>query len=655
MAVSQTFNVLSAFKFHIGGALAQGQTLGNSLDKLSNKAEELNEKLKFSAVHWGAQLTGTQFGILGFFRNVLDLSNDAYEAQRKMATLMVNNQKYFRDGPKDMATAMKTSAMLMKEIGKDANKFGIDSWEHLKTIQSLTAYLVKQPGGTGMNLERSIALARNVALGTEMLPGLDNIDIPTQLFRLVTGNVDQRQTLFRTLRDDTTQFKGMSASRFSGLSTDKRVDLINKAMKELVMNSDALAYRTRGLNVAFTILKNQFQGVDAVTKKLGDVFRENITKNVQGLIRYSEKLRPVFDNISKTLSGLIGDKSLVDLYFQLKNVASIGKSFKDAKIFSAVAFGLFEVFSVLMMFPRINRAIMTGLGFLSKQFGSLVLWLGITGSKLRIFSFIFSALTKYLGYFITMFTASRIWEKAKVIGQKITVDRYANDMGNLTAESLRLAEALSKLKAPFTWFTDETAKMLGVLTAKVFWIEKIGMLLGKAFGDDVNTTADAIKVFHTRLNTLANYLMDMASIFVVLATKLEPFMGTITGLAVGGSFGPVGSAIAGIGGIGFDVWRNWGKKNEHDDLSFFEKVNIIRESMSKSALKAAEEKAEDKEKPKNLYNIGKVEIRNQFAENFDSDRVAITMLDLFEKGVNQKVGSSYNNPIKTVGLQTRVR
>ena len=165
MAVSQTFNVLSAFKFHIGGALAQGQTLGNSLDKLSNKAEELNEKLKFSAVHWGAQLTGTQFGILGFFRNVLDLSNDAYEAQRKMATLMVNNQKYFRDGPKDMAEAMGISAQRMKDMASDADKFAINSWEYLKNVQSLTAFLVKKQVGLDLTLKEVELLPEMLQLG----------------------------------------------------------------------------------------------------------------------------------------------------------------------------------------------------------------------------------------------------------------------------------------------------------------------------------------------------------------------------------------------------------------------------------------------------------------------------------------------------------
>ena len=483
---------------------------------------------------------------------------------------------------------------------------------------------------------------------------MDNINIPDQLFRLVTGNVDQRQTLFRTLRDDTTTFKGMSSSRFSALSTAKRVDLINKAMEEL-MSDDTLVYRIKGLNAVLTVLNNKFRGIDAVTKKLGDVLRVNVIQNIQGLIRYSEKLRPVFTDLSRLLQGLIGGKSFVDLYFQLKNLASIGKSFKDAKIFSAVAFGLFEIFSVLSMFSRTSRYIVSGIGFLGKHFVKLMVWLGAVGTKLGIFRFILSSLAKYLSYFVTMFTVSRIWEKAKLIGQKITAVKYADELDKISEESIKLVEVLSKLKAPFTWFTDKTAELFGIFTVKVFWMEKIGMLLGKVFGDDVSSASDAIKVFHTRLNDLANYLLDISAIFVVLATKLEPFMGTITGLAVGSRFGPVGSTIAGIGGIGFDVWRNWGKKDEFADLSFFEKVSIIRESMSKSALKAAEKEAEDKEKPKNLYNIGKVEIRNQFAENFDSDRVAITMLDLFEKGVNQKVGSSYNNPIKTVGLQTRVR
>ena len=66
MAISQTFNVLTAFKFEVGAALASSNKMGKALDGLSEKAKGLNEQLKFSAIQWGASLTGTQFGMLGF-------------------------------------------------------------------------------------------------------------------------------------------------------------------------------------------------------------------------------------------------------------------------------------------------------------------------------------------------------------------------------------------------------------------------------------------------------------------------------------------------------------------------------------------------------------------------------------------------------------
>ena len=71
MAVSQAFNIVSHFKFEVGGAIAQSNTLGKSLIKLSDQAKTLNEQLKFTTVGWATQLTGAQFGVLGFFQDNL--------------------------------------------------------------------------------------------------------------------------------------------------------------------------------------------------------------------------------------------------------------------------------------------------------------------------------------------------------------------------------------------------------------------------------------------------------------------------------------------------------------------------------------------------------------------------------------------------------
>ena len=120
MAVQQTFSILSAFKFEVGQALSSSKKMGSALAAVSDQAKGLNQQLKQSALFWATSLTGTQFGALGFFRNILETSEKTYDIQRRMATLITNNPKAFAEGPLKFKDVMQVSHKIMKDIIKQA-------------------------------------------------------------------------------------------------------------------------------------------------------------------------------------------------------------------------------------------------------------------------------------------------------------------------------------------------------------------------------------------------------------------------------------------------------------------------------------------------------------------------------------------------------
>ena len=650
MAVSQTFNVLTAFKFHIGGAMASSTTLGKRLTDLTDKAKGLNEQLKFSAFHWGTQLTGTQFGVIGFFKNVLDMSNESYEAQRKMATLLVNNQKNFKDGPKTMAEAMKISAFHMKEISKDADKLGVDSWEYLYKVQELNAMLVKK-NATGIDFADSRKLAGNFMLGSDMLPGLANVDMTASLSNLVMGFASQQQKLFRVLRADTDTFKGVSDTRFNALSTKKRVQMLNKAMEELI-NDETLKYRAKGLGVSLTILSNQFKGVDSVFKKLGDTIRISAVEQIQSLIKYVKTLRPFFDKLGESLRKLVEGKSLVDLYFELRKIASIGKSLHQAKTLSYFTFGLQELIGVLSLIPGFWRT--TG-AFAIKGFDKLFKVMGFVGvsvaqlvSKFRLIPFLFRAIFSYFKYFGVFFVLSRALEKAKIMGQERTLKALGNNIGKIGEGVLDLGEIVIKLKAPFTFLTDAMAKWIAPLFSLVWWAEKFGNIIAFFTGQKIKTATDSINLFKDALLDLSYIFKSITAVVLTFIAKAQPYLSFFA--KAGGGANP----FANLGmWDSSKVLGGFLSANQIDPkASFYDVYSSIMDTINQAGRKKEDEKGEI---AKSITNIGKVEIRNQFAENFDPDRVAVTIIEGLNKASNNKLGSLNNNPLKTVGLTQRIR
>ena len=174
-------------------------------------------------------------------------------------------------------------------------------------------------------------------------------------------------------------------------------------------------------------------------------------------------------------------------------------------------------------------------------------------------------------------------------------------------------------------------------------MDKLGKTLGFLSGTEIKDFQGAVDQIKKALQGLGDFMIKLAAGMAALAIKTAPTIGTLGGAALGAKLGPLG-AVAG-GGLGMIL----GKKvqGEYEGMSWFEIWDKIQKEM--------ETKAKTGEKnfvQNNLTNIAKVEIRNQFSENFDADRVAVTLVEQLEQAAQNPLGSIHSNPIKTAGLQT---
>ena len=137
MALQKAFNVLAHFKFEVGAAQVGMTKMETGLEKISKQAKEVNSQFKVLFAQSALSFTGGQAGIIGTIQKMASASEEYYNFQRKMATLITGNTK----GTKDFNTAMRTSADILKDIAKDASLAQSKKWPQLQ--RSITIFSVK--------------------------------------------------------------------------------------------------------------------------------------------------------------------------------------------------------------------------------------------------------------------------------------------------------------------------------------------------------------------------------------------------------------------------------------------------------------------------------------------------------------------------------
>ena len=663
MPIANTvFNVLAKFKFEIGAAVASSATMGKQLDGLSQKVEGINNQFKILAINMGTSLTGGQAGMIGVLRQSVIEAEKLNESVRKTATLLTRSPKSFKEGPLNMVQSQAVMRRIFKEMAQEADKFGLNAEAYRYKFENFALPLFHK-GLTGKNFSNVRRLAKGAMLAEEIIPGLDRVDVGVSATNLVEGGAFNQGRLFRKLTEDTQAMKRFSrkASAFNRLSPQKRVETLLKAFEELTGNSDALAARMNTISVAFTQLENKFRGIGSVLIPLGEALRQPIIDNLRGITEWIEKhLRGIIKRLSETMSSFIQGKSVNQLYTELNLIASIGQTMRKSHTFSVLYFIMREVgkfFLSIGIFRKIIAKTLRGIGlgaFVTLK-GFIRTW-PLIG---RVFKLIATGLIYYSKVYTAMLFLGRIFKKAREFAKESDRSALVNNTANIEKVLTSLAKTLSVIVAPFKVLTDLIARLLSI----VFKGEVRIMLLAKVLSGflvPINSLTHATEIVEEKLKKLREGFLVFSAALTLAFNKLMPFIaaigGAIGGGALGSALGPIGTLAGGaLGGVGaFEGWKKMMESGRQKtifgvpetDQQF---MNRLIDTFRGASLDRKKDK-DEVAKNININNIAKLEIRNQFPENLEPDRVAVAIKNVFEKAATNPVGTGLRNSALIPGL-----
>jgi len=451
-------------------------------------------------------------------------------------------------------------------------------------------------GQAGKNFNKAIDLSR-MAMKSAPVLGMHPQFMQQEMVQILTGNANQKDTLFRRLQSDTqtlSQFKRMGGD-FNSLKPEKKVELLAKALAEFSKDTGVAEFNMRSLHNQLTLLQNAFTGFASILKPIGDLLLPVIQKALMGLNKYLETtarksienmasvVKPFFADPERTLAGLMTLKRLPENVHTEKKVLEVFGSLKllewglelvgikmnaFSKVLGTIEHTFFGGARTSGFFDSIKKM------FTSEGVEMGTLASGFAGAVMEVFGaiskilFIFQIFTKGLSY-------AKIWD----------TEFIAEHMGLLTG-------IFAKFSAVMGWLGGGLANGVDYLARFVGWVFSFGVV-----------TETVLKL----IDSMLMLFQDLADLLLILFSPLLAFVGLIAAI-----FG----TVAGGGG-----------KEKLDIGKMF--TEIHEDILSKGLMRMGPQGA--KEIGKTVQNIGKIEMRLDFKENMQPDRVAFTIMDQLKK------------------------
>lgn len=584
MAAPQIFKVLTEFRFEIGSAVAQSNKLTSAVDGISEAADRtlLNfQRLSFGII--SNFLSGPGGGILGVLFTAIQASDTFAQSQIGLANVLGRQAGSF-------AERMDFAARKMAEINRIAKDFALPSKDLVNITKVLTPVLRQK-------LSPTAAINKSIELGRFFLKAAPTLNVDPglaigQLQRAVLGFASAGDPLFRILTADTkamNEFVGQS-KLFNKLPLAERVQKLVLAFKEFGNDAKVLAAITNSVSGQMRIIKEQFAGMFSVLRPLGDVLASlavDVLKKLNLFI--SNVVRPVFADLAFAIAPFLSNsKELLITLLQLSNLRSDVALASNILLVSGAILGISAALSffglqIAIISPIINA--MAGfIGFLSVSMGSL---LGPTAGILGFFNGLFILVTALIAPLLLLVFVFQLMSRIAAI---IRVEAAERLVGFATLISA-VGRNLSRLFAIFLDGFNKLAQAFATSPAVEFGFFVLEQMI-------------------SALDTLVNIAIFATAGFQGLAFAILEFLNQISSFVTGGGF--AGGAI----GKAFDAGQ--------EDI--FEKVfGRIKdgEAISQSTI-----------------NINRVEIRNEFKEKIEPDRVAFTIKETLLKAAQNPTGAA---------------
>jgi hypothetical protein len=596
---SLAYNVVTEFKFEVGGAILGTEQLKGSIEGLSNSADQALMSFKTMSMGIVAQFGLGAGGIAGTLYTALKAADKFKLSQIAMANLMGQGMGFDE--------RMGIAAQHMEKITKFANKFGLPA-DDLLNLTKLTAPMMRDKKGNP-NFNAAIDMSRNLMKAAPTL-GVDTNLVAGQLQSAISGHASMGDTLFQRLVADTMEMKGQTSQSFNAQSEHKRIFMLRKALGEFTKDSQVLEANLNTLNGQMTVLRNNISSATGILSEIGQTVMEIVVPTLKEFNAFLENegmqiAKSIAHGLEPWMKG--GWRNLVVSLMQLREF------FGDFKLASSIltTVGMLMLINTALKFLKIEIPLVSGAlrvmsnavhslekdllrgAFGMKAYGktgAMMAGGGMTGFIANVafkLNWLVTAISKVFAPLTFLVFLFQLFSRAAAIAKLGDLERLKNALP-IIAETVAL---FSRLGAFFMEGFNGLAELIAPIFTDIFY----------AIIKDVTEIANTILT-----------IVGLATMgFQALSLAFLEFFNQLKNLFSGDGF--KFSAI----GDAFD----FGMEDTYNRI--FGKIGDGSGATSNQ-----------------ITNINKVEINNAFKENAQPDRVAFTMKEqIMKAAMNTAQGS----------------
>lgn len=574
------FEVGTEFKFDVGEALVNTNALKGAVDNLSDSADSALTRLGYLAGGLVAHLGLGSGGLLTMLSQAVQLS-EAFNAQSLMLSQNITSNFAVLAGTiGTFNDRLETSQMIMDNIRDTAIRVGLPAAD-LARMTTMFATPLANRGKLGTNYEGAIRMGKNVMLGAEM-SGINPQAAAESVYRAMTDHMALHGALFARLAN-TPQFKNAHVTtqqQFMGMNADKKIDLLDRALGSLANDADALAYRLNSVKVQFQMLKDL---VGEILQPIGNVLRGALANLFHGLTGFLKvNAKGMGESIARVLGDLLKDPQA--LFVNMRQLSHLKSDFSLAKKLAEY----FMIFRAVSWFATTVLGITFNGGLVAAAFRYVVqgLWSIMAfvpwGTILTfVFNSLIAAVTEFLPVFLMFLWIFQTISRARAKAELSDIKEWTMLTPKFLNVFAKLKPAFENILRPFTFVTDVLSDLLAPLFSTATY--------GKA----------ALWV----LESLSEWFIDFGNAVVGMMAILNGAMAVLVNGIADLIHGHLPTDMGARYSKGFEAF--WKYHQEPNDPN--------------------------KSTSHHVTNIGKIEIRNDFKEQLEPDRIAFSLKEQLMK------------------------
>jgi len=572
--IGQVFHVVTEFRFEVGSALLGTEKLQSAVEGVSSAADDALLSFQKMGIGLVAQMGLGAGGVLGILGKSIQSFDKFKQSQLALTNVMGSGAGSFEE-------RMASSAEMMERMSQIAGKFALPVDDLISMTKLMAPMLAAHTNAKGESLagpgfSTAISMSRSLLKSAPVL-GIDPGLVQQQLLRAIEGQASMGDTLFGRLVADTpamAPFKEKGSKAFNAMDITKRVATLNAALNTFSSDAKVLDATVHSLSGQFRLLQNSLTSSMSILRPLGATLTEIVVRAMETINKMlMGPLKEVFVQLGRAIGpNLRNPEQLIATLMQLKD---LGSSVRSAEKVLAIAGGIVGAAAAMAFFSIQIPFLTSGLAmaaraitFLTMPLKGLSLGLGVGGifnSITILISGIIAPLLLLVGVFQLL---SRAFAIAKI-----------RDMKHLVELSPRVAEAGATLARIFDVFNEGFGKMAELIAPFLSMSSLMDFL---------------VDILETATMWIGSFLGAFQGLVFMIMETVNQFQSLFSG----GGF-----SMSAIG----DAWTAG--------------VDMMMERI----LGGAERGDASLSSP--VTNIAKIEIRNEFKEQQEPDRIAFSLKD----------------------------